>query len=339
MIECPKCGEPIQKDDAFCGECGQAVVEVTTTSPVPAPQPTSPAIPPKPTSSPPKPAARPPAAPPSSPALRTEARWQAAGESRDNEFYTGQRLTYNGTTSTEIGFAGTTDSRALLVMFVRGLIIFFVTQIIGGIFLLAGFLLGGAAGVASGSVEAGGGVAVVFTGIAFVIGTAGVVLPFILPYRELLSDWCLTVEGKAAQAPDAFAMIYDKLQQRRLPVTMNVRRIQGMAEGGQANNYIICRSGRYFSYLSVLPFGTDLFMSWTLWRRLIPITFLFRMIGEFAGPVFGMDELRRTLATENAKAMREAVHNSMREGVEVATEGRHVDLQATFGFNIPIEQA
>jgi hypothetical protein len=146
-------------------------------------------------------------------------------------------------------------------------------------------------------------------------------ISFFIPFRELMSDWNLTLEDKGPQAARAFAAVEGSLRARALPVTIEKKLMRSPFTGGYANSYLIVHSSRFNAYLSLLPYGSGLFMSWSLWRTQIPLMMILRFIGENFGRLFGQDELQLLMQTEPARAMREAVHNAMREGVEAATMG------------------
>jgi hypothetical protein len=183
------------------------------------------------------------------------------------------------------------------------------------------------------------------TGSGEVMGLATIILILVpaitfvvvlcIPIRELISDWNLTLEDRAQLADSAFAGTYESLIRRHTPALITTRRVKSLATATAINDFVIVERGRFSGYLAMLPFGKDLYMSWTLWHKQYLLGMFFRMIAE---ALFGRDDLRRSMQTEPARAMREAIHLSMKEGVQNAVDGVPADLQATFGEALaPIE--
>lgn len=266
---------------------------------------------------------------------RAEARQFAAVTAGEpNETYLGMRLTYRDEGSTERGFATRVSGWTLVVLIFRAGLVAFLVGFVG--FVLA--VLFSAASRPTTSSQLQGELVVVLL-LVVILPLAAFVLMFFIPYREQLSDWTMMVEGRAGSAEQAFAAVYDALRRRQVPAEISPRRIRSGFAAGYVNNYIVARTGRYRAFASLLPYGTDLFMSWSMWRTQTPIQMLFRYIAETVGGLFGKDHLHVLMEAEPARALRESLHNAMREGVEAAASGRSVDVDSTFGRVVPIESA
>lgn len=175
-------------------------------------------------------------------------------------------------------------------------------------------------------------------GVAILLGSLcgiiGMLLFLSLPSSFLLSEWGFTVEGRAEYADGAVSAVYRTLVAHRIPVPLAVRRIRGDTTA-QINTYLTAQTGRFHVFMGVRPYGDGLYLAWSMWRRDRPILLLGRLIGEGFGSLAGKTDLNRWIDSEPARAMREAIHNAMREGIESAVEMRDGDLAATFGADLP----
>ncbi|MET9413354.1 hypothetical protein ABZY03_04040 [Streptomyces klenkii] len=158
------------------------------------------------------------------------------------------------------------------------------------------------------------------------------------PLTEPVSEWRTLLEDKAQASPSAYAAIYGALSQRRIPVTAVPSRIRSdVFQPEVVNNRLVISSGRYVAYVSVFEYGTSLYLGWTMWRSRSGVV----LIGTYFKDLIG-GFLRRTgdvnqmLRTERPRAMREAVHSAVREGVETAIQGIEVPIASTFGQDLPI---
>ncbi|MDQ1511137.1 MAG: hypothetical protein QOG50_2981 [Actinomycetota bacterium] len=161
-----------------------------------------------------------------------------------------------------------------------------------------------------------------------------VVLLCFLPWREWVSQWELTLDGKGDAAENAYASIIGALKRDRIPVGIDLRRIGGGA-GTPVRNYLVVSSRPYRVFVGVFAYGDGLFVSWSMWRSrriiAIPWVFLLEMFSWLRGRGSQLHEIVRT---DPARAMREAVHNAVREGIDAAASGLSVD--ASFLTTIPI---
>jgi hypothetical protein len=164
----------------------------------------------------------------------------------------------------------------------------------------------------------------------------GVLVAFwFFPLKEGVSEWMIVVDGRAAAAESAYAQIYGALVRRQTPATVRPMLFR-LGSGRGRRSFLEIRQGEYSAIVSVFPYGSDLFVGWTMWWTIYPAKLLWRVLTRGTrgnkpsfGPVIGSDDV---------KALREVVHIATREGVDVAQLGIPVDAQATFGSELPVEQ-
>ncbi len=165
--------------------------------------------------------------------------------------------------------------------------------------------------------------------LAWLFGT------WLVPYREPLSEWSLLLDGKAGAADSAYAAIFDTLKHREIPVGVVPTRMRtGL---GVVRNYLVIKQNKDTVHISVFPYGTGLFIGWQMWRRQLPVI----MVGTWLGQRIATLTLVGThfhalLRADLSRALRDAVHNAAREGLEAAQAGLQVPMQATFGYDVPI---
>ncbi|MCF3100071.1 adhesin [Streptomyces roseoverticillatus] len=158
---------------------------------------------------------------------------------------------------------------------------------------------------------------------------------------EPVSEWRTLLEDKAQASPSAYAAIYGALSRRRIPVTAVPSRIRSdVFQPEVVSNRLVVSSGRYVTYVSVFEYGTSLYLGWTMWRirsgAAVIGTYFKDLIGGFKGRTGDVNQMLRT---ERPRAMREAVHSAVREGVEIAVQGIEVPIASTFGQDLPIMTA
>ncbi|MBB4893931.1 hypothetical protein FHS39_002965 [Streptomyces olivoverticillatus] len=179
--------------------------------------------------------------------------------------------------------------------------------------------------------------------------TVGGILGFIVfwlillfaSFTEPVSEWRTLLEDKAQASPSAYAAIYGALARRRIPVSAVPSRIRSdVLQPEAVSNRLVISSGRYVAYVSVFEYGTSLYLGWTMWRirpgAVIIGTYLKDLLGGMLGRTGNVNQMLRT---ERPRAMREAVHSAVREGVEIAVQGVEVPIASTFGQDLPIVSA
>ncbi|WP_058047471.1 hypothetical protein [Streptomyces roseifaciens] len=158
---------------------------------------------------------------------------------------------------------------------------------------------------------------------------------------EPVSEWRTLLEDKAQASPSAYAAIYGALSRRRIPVTAVPSRIRSdILQPEAVSNRLVVSSGRYVTYVSVFEYGTSLYLGWTMWRIRPGAVIIGTYFKDLVGGIMGRTgDVNQMLRTERPRAMREAVHSAVREGVEIAVQGIEVPIASTFGQNLPIMSA
>ncbi|MGW5445327.1 hypothetical protein [Streptomyces asiaticus] len=154
---------------------------------------------------------------------------------------------------------------------------------------------------------------------------------------EPISEWKALVEDKANAATSAYAAIQGSLGRRQIPVQAVPARVRSdIGREVVANRLVISRKP-YVVYVTVFPFGTSLYLGWTMWRRRSGFSYLGTLLKDVVGGLLGVTgTVKQMLRTEGARAMREAVHSAAREGAETAIKGVEVPIASTFGVELPI---
>jgi hypothetical protein len=353
MVTCAnaECGAQLAAADAFCGYCGtpqnQAALAVgdrggnaagltaaTVVRPVPSPAPPGagdaaaappwappPALSPAPGPAPGPGAAGQPAGHPA--AAATDA---LLGQAAPNTVYLGQRLQYEKERDLEQldPLASTRYWRELLMH--AGLV--YLISFLGAVVVVV--------------------VAFVLTLIASTFGAVlggllvlawAVLMACVFWLRKLssqLSEWKFQLDGKGAAAATAFDHIGWSLQRRGTPVdTLELRRFQVPGQG--ARDLLVIRQGIFYGLVSCFANGDDLYIGWTLWLYLSPARLLWigirRLFWEFR---FRGHAIYVSLQFDRAKALREAMHSAVREGVDVAAGQATPQGHGTLGSVIPV---
>lgn len=242
-----------------------------------------------------------------------------------NETYVGLRLLFQraGNVETDLMdvISGSEAKRILRRTFGGALIILLITYFAGPLAGLSG----------SGADEQGSGTTTFGSLLTFL----WIAWHLFMPRTEILSDWHLLLDGKAWISDTAYGVVFVSLRQdHAIPATIEPRRMRVGPPVRGMRNLLRVRIGKYLAYISVFPFGNDLFLGWTLWRRQIPIMIVFRWIAAFLGGDPGFSGI---IDVEPIKAMREAVHNALRRGIEAAMIGRQIPIAQSFGYELPIE--
>jgi hypothetical protein len=305
---CEQCGATMSTADAFCGECGHAsapaVVSVAT--PVHADLLDSPA------------AAQltgvqlpgfdgvaaHPADQPAMPGMTVNA---AMGQATPNTTYIGQRLLYDKIP--EAPFDPISNTR-LLAQMARQWLLYWAVWWVGG------FLAAIPCGLFS---VVGGFLGVVLWAVGG--GVAGLILAclyWLLPHPALLSEWKFSVDGQGAAAPIVFDHIAWALNRRATPLdSLQVQRLRLPGDGPR--DYLELQRGLFVGYVGCFSYGHDLYVGWTFWVRLSPLRLLIMVLARIWQSLTrrGTD-IYTTLRFDGARAMREAIHNTTREGIDVA---------------------
>lgn len=174
--------------------------------------------------------------------------------------------------------------------------------------------------------------------LAYLLWTAAWGIPWFIPDHVYGGHWELLLEDQAAVTEAAFVSIFEHLARKRSPAVIRPSQLVSVI-GGPPRYYLTARQGRYIAYISAFPYGTDLFLSWTLWREQMPIAMIWYWIAERVSALVGKGStLHQIVRTDPARAMREAVHNATRAGAEAAVAGSQVTILGTFGTTLATER-
>jgi hypothetical protein len=325
---CEQCGATMGAGDAFCGECGHgaAASAVAVAAPTqvdllgsPATQVTGVQLPDSDGK------ATHPASQSATPGMTLDA---ALGEATPNATYLGQRLLY--ATTPETPFDPISNNRILFQM-ARQWLLYWAVWWVGG-FLSAIFCafvgLAGGFGLGITLWVVGGGI----TGLVLAC------LYWLLPHPALLSEWKFSVDDHGAAAPIVFDHIAWALGRRGTPLdSLQVRRLRLAGEGPR--DYLELRRGLFLGYVGCFSNGSDLYVGWTFWVRLSPVRLLGMIIARIWQALTrrGTD-IYTTLRYDGARAMREAMHSTTREGIDVAVGQIPPQGQGIIGSSIAVTE-
>lgn len=262
--------------------------------------------------------------------------WAAAGGG-GNDVYLGNRLRYETDQNADKIFRGETDS-ALWALFgivtsgtILALLIAVVAFVLGATPFTNSTYCSGS-GSSALCIPSGSGA----PSPAILLPFLGYVIAAIWPRRSWASQWQLMLDGKAEASDTAYATIAGSLKDHKIPAGVKTRRVRSSV-GGTVRNYLIVGGGRYTAYVGVFPFGTNLYMTWSMWRRISYGRVLLGGIGNALASVFMRNtEFHRVIRTDPDRAFREAIHNATREGIEAAVSGVELKIEEVLG-DIPIE--
>ncbi|BCJ41323.1 hypothetical protein GCM10010168_89170 [Actinoplanes ianthinogenes] len=156
---------------------------------------------------------------------------------------------------------------------------------------------------------------------------------------EPVAEWRTLLEDRWQAADSAYAAIYGTLRRRAIPVEAHAVRIRTDLLAPEAvNNRLEITDRSYQVHVTVFPYGSSLFLGWTMWRGRRGATLLGHFVKDLVGGMFGrVGPINPMLRGERVRALREAVHGAVREGAEVAAQGLVVPLTATFGAEVPVQ--
>ncbi|WP_207931164.1 hypothetical protein [Streptomyces sp. 8K308] len=172
-----------------------------------------------------------------------------------------------------------------------------------------------------------------YESLGAVAGLASLVYLVVLVFSrtsEPIAEWRVLLIDREDRAHDVYNQISGTLRRRRSPLRVVPHRLR-MPGQNTVNERLLLTEGAYQAYVSVFPYGSSLYLGWTMWRsrrgyQLIG-HFLTDLARSFAG--HNSDE-EVVMRSERPRAMREAVHIACREGLFVALENRSV--ADAFGF-------
>jgi hypothetical protein len=155
---------------------------------------------------------------------------------------------------------------------------------------------------------------------------------------EPIAEWRTLLEERWQGADSAYAAVYDTLRRRGIPVRIDATRVRSdLLQPEVVNNRLVVTSGDHQIVVTVFPYGSSLYLGWTMSRGRRGSSLLGNFLKDLAGGMFGRAaSIDRMLRAERARAFREAVHSAVREGAEVAAQGLLVPLGPAFGAEVPV---
>lgn len=344
---CTYCRSSINDGDAFCQNCGRPVTS-TNELDVLAENP-APAIAAVPSGGLPWAAPARAGGLPSAPITRA-APSAAASPSGANDAYMGARLQYRVPPEPSFDplgnakFLGQMGMRAALY----GLAYALGTTVLGILFLLTNFE-GIFGSLTSSSSVSEFGTAAPSPGINgfgnflivvwFLFVLVLIICFWLLKIPIQLSEWKLTVDGKATAAPSVFGHITAVLYERRTPIApMRVHRFR-LPKTATAKDYLELNSDIFYGYVACFPYGTDLYIGWTFWSKLSPFRYVVMFVTRLWQSLFNRgSDLHVSLRYDSARALREVIHSTTREGVDVAIGYIEARGQGIIGSVIPVDE-
>ena len=261
-----------------------------------------------------------------------------------NEYYTGSRLTYQRSRDVETELVDWAGGKRAMWILVRA---FGGAALIGwflGMFALVAIASSTADSVSSDDPFGSGGSSGPSVGpfgtfllvLSVLVPLAWIALVLFLPRNEVLSEWQLVIDAKAPLADMAYAVIQQALKDRRVPAWVEpTQRTVNFPERTK-RNFLRVSLLRYQVIMSVFPFGWDLYLGWTMVRREVPIVVVGRWLRSLVRPGSNYDDL---IDLEPVRALREAVHNAMRQAIEAADQHVTAPAGGTFGDELPVRAA
>lgn len=237
-----------------------------------------------------------------------------------NEYYTGSRLTYQRTPDVETELVDWASGKRVFWILLRAFggaaLIYFVLNLV----TLLAVVIRAASADDSGFGSSGddpsfGGFAVFLLVLSVLLPLVWIAIALFLPRLEALSEWQMLLDAKAPLAGMAYQVVQDALRERRVPAWIEpTQRVVNLPERA-TRHFLRVSLPRYQVIVSVFPFGWDLYMGWTMVRREVPAVVVLRWLKSLVRPHANYDDL---IDLEPVRALREAVHNAMRQGIEAA---------------------
>jgi hypothetical protein len=133
-----------------------------------------------------------------------------------------------------------------------------------------------------------------------------------------LSEWKMLIDDRGPQAQAVFGHVAHVLQRRQVPV--DSIRVRALSQPGHPrHDYLAVRHGILTGYVTCFPYGTDLYIGWTLWWRFSPLHYAVMRAGRrWQTLTIRGSELHLLYRYDVAKAMRAALHAAVGEAVDAA---------------------
>ena len=230
-----------------------------------------------------------------------------------NEYYTGSRLTYQRTPDVETELVDWASGKRVFWILLRAFGGAALIYVMLNLVTLLSFAIQVAA--ADSAEPSFGGFAVFLFVLSLLLPLVWIAVALFLPRLEALSEWQMLLDAKAPLAGMAYNVVQDALRERRVPAWIEpTQRVVNLPERA-TRHFLRVSLPRYQVIVSVFPFGWDLYMGWTMVRREVPAVVVLRWLKSLVRPHANFDDL---IDLEPVRALREAVHNAMRQGIEAA---------------------
>ncbi len=167
--------------------------------------------------------------------------------------------------------------------------------------------------------------------VAALLWCAAWIVPWFIRDHVYAGHWEFSVEEHGHLVEPAFALTGRFLLSKRTSARIAPRKVRSEIAGNE-RYYLTVKQGRYTPYIGILGYGSDLFVSWSMWREQLPFLVIWYWAIGLAQSFVGKgSQFHEVVRADPARAMREAVHNATRAGVEAAIEGQHATIAGTFG--------
>jgi hypothetical protein len=243
------------------------------------------------------------------------------GQAAPNQMYLGNRLLYRDGGAESLDPVSPRYIQALLVhwftLFVIWLMVAIVTVIVFVIILGSNTL----------------------AGLVLVVAWLAIgIVAWWFPVWVSLSEWKFMLDGKGAAGPPAFEHIGWALRHRHTPIDrLSVHRLS--LSGRASRDYLYAQDGVFRAYICCFAYGDDLYVGWTLWWRVSAIRWFWTLaVRAYQALTLRGSELHFVHRYDSAKALREAIHGAVRQGLDAASGLVSFQGTGTIGSEIPVEE-
>lgn len=151
---------------------------------------------------------------------------------------------------------------------------------------------------------------------------------------EPFGEWRSLVKDRAPSAGAVYGAVCGDLGRSQVPASIRAFRAALRENQNTVANRLEITDGSFTVHVSVFPYGTGLYMGWSMFRRRSGAAVLRATAAEF---IRSLERSKRPnmpeIETERANALREAVHASCLAGLRATVEG--IDVPP--GFSAPGE--
>lgn len=159
-------------------------------------------------------------------------------------------------------------------------------------------------------------------------------------FNQPIGEWRVLLSGRSHCVDSVYSVITGVIYRRQMPLTVRARRMINDPQTRTWASRLIITDGPYTAYVTVFPYGTSLYLGWSMWRRRSGAALAKRFFADLFGSLFGVvDLIRVMLRTDRPRAMREAVHSACREGLKVAVMQTVVPVEYGFAQGLPVVEA